>query len=275
MAFYRSRGLNLHYEVAGVGPAVLLVHGFTNFGLVWGPQIAALAYSGYRVIVPDLAGHGLSAPVEAVTDVPALASDMVALLDVLGIDRVVVCGLSLGGMVAQQMAIDHPQRAAALVVADSRADNNGMQAMVERWIAEFEGPGGPLGRLDKTYPMLLNEAYRSSVSGQATLDLWRLVLSQVTGRSLASVARGMLGFDVTAGLPAVDAPTLVISGEEDRLIPPALSQRSAELIHGARFEIIPEAGHISSLDSAAAFNQLLLAFLADPAVASRLANAIG
>ena len=166
MAFYRSRGLNLHYEVAGVGPAVLLVHGFTNFGLVWGPQIAALAYSGYRVIVPDLAGHGLSAPVEAVTDVPALASDMVALLDVLGIDRVVVCGLSLGGMVAQQMAIDHPQRAAALVVADSRADNNGMQAMVERWIAEFEGPGGPLGRLDKTYPMLLNEAKAAMISNR-------------------------------------------------------------------------------------------------------------
>ena len=275
MAFYRSRGLDLHYEVAGAGPAVLLVHGFTNFAFVWAPQIAALAYSGYRVIVPDLAGHGLSAPVNEDTGVATLAGDMVALLDVLGIDRAAVCGLSLGGMVAQQMAVDHPRRVAAMVVADSRADNNGMQPAVERWIAEFEGPGGPQGRLAKTYPLLLNDAFRASASGQATFDLWRLVLSQVAGQSLASIARGMLGFDITAGLPAVDTPTLVISGEQDLLIPPALSRRSAELIRGARFEVIPGAGHISSLDSAAAFNQLLLTFLADPAVASRMANPAG
>ncbi len=143
-------------------------------------QIAALVHSGYRAIVPDLAGHGLSNGADSTTGVPTLASDMVTLLDWLGIERAVVCGLSLGGMVAQQMAVDHPDRVSGIVVAASRADNAGMQPAVESWIAEFEGAGGALGRLGKTYPLLLNERYRDSPAGAATLALWHLVLSQVS-----------------------------------------------------------------------------------------------
>jgi 3-oxoadipate enol-lactonase len=262
MPFFESRGARLHYEVAGEGPPVLLVHGFTNFGQVWSPQIAALVHSGYRAIVPDLAGHGLSAGADTTTGVPTLASDMVVLLDALGITRAAVCGLSLGGMVAQQMAVDHPDRVSSLVVAASRADNAGMQTAVESWIVEFEGPGGAPGRLGKTYPLLLNERYRDSPAGEATLALWRLVLSQVNPHALAHVARGMLAFDVVAALPAVRVPSLIIAGELDRLIAPSLTRRIATLIPDAEYVEIPGGGHISSLDSAAAFNAQLLPFLA-------------
>ncbi len=262
MPFYESRGARLHYEVAGEGPPVLLVHGFTNYGQVWAMQIAALVHSGYRAIVPDLAGHGLSNGADSTTGVPTLASDMVTLLDWLGIERAVVCGLSLGGMVAQQMAVDHPDRVSGIVVAASRADNAGMQPAVESWIAEFEGAGGALGRLGKTYPLLLNERYRDSPAGAATLALWHLVLSQVSGHALAQVARGMLSFDVAAALPAVRTPALVIAGELDRLIAPPLTRRIAALIPDADYAEIPGGGHICSVDSAAAFNPLLLRFLA-------------
>ena len=261
MPFYTSRGLRLHYEAMGEGPPVLLVHGFTNYGLAWAGQAAALVHSGYRVLMPDLAGHGLSAAAEAVTTVGELAGDMVALLDALRIDRAALCGLSLGGMVAQQMAVDHPHRLSAMLVADSRAENVGMRPAVEGWIADFEGAGGPLARLEKTYPMLVNEAFQLSAAGEAALAAWRIVLARVAGRSLANVARGMASFDVVAGLPGVSVRTLVLSGAEDKLIAPALSQRTADLVPGARFEILPGAGHISSLDSAAAFNGRLLAFL--------------
>ena len=261
MPFYTSRGARLHYETAGDGPPVLLVHGFTNFGQVWAGQIAALVHAGYRAIAPDLAGHGISAGAEAATDVPALAADMVALLDTLGLDRATICGLSLGGMVAQQMAVDQPERVSAAVIAGSRAENGGMEAAVASWIIEFEGDGGALGRLAKTYPLLLNEAYRNSAAGEATLQLWRLVLSKVDGHALAQVARGMLQFDVADRLPAVRTRTLVIAGEEDRLIAPVLSRRIADLIPNSEFRMIAGAGHISSLDSAAAFNELLLQFL--------------
>jgi pimeloyl-ACP methyl ester carboxylesterase len=260
MPFYPSRGARLHYEVAGEGPPVLLVHGFTNFGQVWGPQIAALVHSGYQAIVPDLAGHGLSSGAEGDTDVPALAVDMVTLLDALGVGRALVCGLSLGGMIAQQMAVDHPNRVSGILVAASRADNAGMRPAVESWITEFEGPGGALSRLAKTYPVLLNEAYRNSPAGAATFALWQLVLAKVSGRALATVARGMLNFDVAARLPAVQTRSLIVSGEHDRLIAPALTRRIASLIPGAAYAEIAAGGHICSVDSAAAFTPLLLEF---------------
>jgi 3-oxoadipate enol-lactonase len=261
MPFYQSRGARLHYETVGEGAPVLLVHGFTNFGLVWAPQLAALVHSGHRAIMPDLAGHGLSGGADGAVDVPALAADMVALLDTLGIERAVICGLSLGGMVAQQLAVDHPARVAGLVIAGSRAANAGMAAAVAGWIAELEGPNGALGRLAKTYPLLLNQAYRDSAAGAATLAAWRLVLARVSGPALARVARGMLQFDVAAALPDVRARTLVIAGEQDQLIAPALSQRIAELVPDAAYVEIPGAGHISSVDSAAPFNTALLGFL--------------
>jgi 3-oxoadipate enol-lactonase len=261
MPHYTSRGLKLHFEALGDGPPVLLVHGFTNYGLVWTPQAVALAHSGFRVLMPDLAGHGLSEAVEQETTVSELATDMVALLDTLGIDRIPVCGLSLGGMIAQQMAVDHPDRISAMLVADSRAESAGMRPAVEGWITEFEGKGGPLARLEKTYPILVNENFRSSPAGEATLELWRLVLSRVTGHSLANIARGMVKFDVTGTLPNLRIPTVVVSGTEDKLIPPNLSRRTAELVPGATFELIPGAGHISSMDSAVAFNRILLRFL--------------
>ena len=263
MPFYTSRGARLHYEIAGEGAPVLLVHGFTNFGQVWAGQVAALVHAGYRAIVPDLAGHGLSAGADAITDMPALAADLVALLDALGLERATICGLSLGGMVAQQMMVDHPERVGAAVIAGSRADNSGMAAAVANWITELEGAGGALGRLAKTYPMLLNERYRNSAAGEASLQLWQLVLSKVDGHALAHVARGMLRFDVGAHLPAVRTRTLVIAGEQDQLIAPALTRHIAELIPAAQFVEIAGGGHISSLDSAATFNTLLLQFLAE------------
>ena len=265
MPFYTSRGIKLHYEVAGDGPPVLLVHGFTNYGMVWATQAAALVHSGYRVLMPDLAGHGLSGVAAEVTTVADLARDMVVLLDELGIGRVAICGLSLGGMVAQQMAVDHAGRVSAMLVADSRAENAGMRAAVEGWIDAFEGAGGPLARLEKTWAALVNERFRSSPTGEATLALWHTVLSKVAGRSLANVARGMNAFDVTAALPHVRLPTLVVSGSDDKLIPTHLSRRTAELVPGARIEVIEGGGHISSLDSAAAFNQLMLDFLSEAA----------
>jgi 3-oxoadipate enol-lactonase len=263
MPYYMSRGLKLHFESLGDGPPVLLVHGFTNYGLVWTPQAVALAHSGFRVLMPDLAGHGLSDVVEQETTVSELATDMVTLLDTLGIDRIAVCGLSLGGMIAQQIVVDHPNRISAMLVANSRAENVGMRPAVEGWITEFEGKGGPLARLEKTYPNLTNERFRSGPAGEATLELWRLVLSRVAGRSLANVARGMMNFDVTEKLPDVRIPTLVVTGTEDKLIPPDLSRRTAELVPGATFEIIPGAGHISSMDSAVAFNRILFGFLSE------------
>jgi 3-oxoadipate enol-lactonase len=264
MPFYESRGQSLHYETVGAGRPILLVHGFTNYGMVWAPQLAALVHAGYRAIMPDLAGHGLSEPAQVKTTVADLAGDMVALLDSLGIARAAVCGLSLGGFVAQQMAVDHPGRVDGTIVADSRplANDAETRAVIATWIEMFEGPGGPLKRLEFAWPVLFNDTFQASPAGAATLDAWRPILARIPGYSLANVARGMAEFDVSAALPRVRAPTLVISGELDRLFAPEVSRRTAELVPGAGFAVIPGGGHICSVDSPDRFNRLMLGFMA-------------
>ncbi len=118
MASYTARGLTLRYEQAGDGRPVILLHGMSNHCLAWAPQLDALAAAGWRAVLPDLAGHGRSDPVTGRTTTEDLAGDVVALLDVLEVAAAPVCGLSLGGMVAQQLLGDHPERVTgALVVS--------------------------------------------------------------------------------------------------------------------------------------------------------------
>jgi 3-oxoadipate enol-lactonase len=263
MPFFQSRGRKLHYETAGSGLPVLMIHGFTNHGMVWAEQIADLIHAGYRVIMPDLAGHGLSQAAEQTTTVEDLTLDMVNLLDHLGIDRTSICGLSLGGMVGQYLAADHPARVNALIVANSCVDSTApdVVAAIQSWIEMFEKPNGPLLRMQAVWPQMLNERYRASPTAEAFLASWKHINGKIPGSSFANVARGLQQFKSVDRLENVSARTLVISSEFDRLFPPAMCQQVATLIAGARFTVIGGAGHLSSLDSPREFNERVLRFL--------------
>ena len=152
---------------------------------------------------------------------------------------------------------------AALVVANARpdADTPELREAVAGWIAVLEQPDGPRKRLAATWPNLVTERFRQSEAGRAAFQAWEAVLAQLPGTSLGNVARGMTSFNVAASLGRVEAPTLVISGSEDRLIAPAQSRRTSDLVAGAQFHLIDGAGHISNLDSPAGFNAALLSFL--------------
>jgi 3-oxoadipate enol-lactonase len=263
MAFFQSRGMKLHYEDVGSGPAILMIHGFTNHGLVWVEQIADLLHSGYRVVMPDLAGHGLSQAADKKTTVEDLTLDMVNLLDHLGIDRVTVCGLSLGGMIAQYLAADHPARVNGLVVANSCVDSTAPEvvAAIDSWIEMFEKPNGPLLRMQAVWPQMLNGRYRASPTADAFLASWRRINGKIPGTSFANVARGLQQFKSVEQLKKVKVRSLVIAGELDRLFPPNVCQQVANLISGADFTVIGGAGHLSSLDSPKEFNEVLVRFL--------------
>ena len=265
MAIFQSARGHLHYEELGSGRPILLLHGFTNYGLGWAPQLAALVHSGHRVIVPDLHGHGASAPATALTTVPDLASDIAALLDHLTVGPVTVCGLSLGGMVAMEMALARRDRLAGLIVANSTASFSGSErtAAVAGWIALLRQENGPVKRLEATWQTLVNEDFRESAAGRACHDAWATVLRRVSGMSLCHVAKGMTQFDVRGRLATITVPTLVIGGERDLLFGVDGGRAIAREIPNSEFTVIPGAGHISSLDSADRFNHLVLAFLAD------------
>jgi 3-oxoadipate enol-lactonase len=175
-----------------------------------------------------------------------------------------LCGLSLGGMVALQMAIDQPNRVASIIVANSRSSFTGPEntAMVNAWIALFLQEDGPLSRLRTTWPTLVNDEFRESAQGRAALDAWAGVLATVPDFSLCHIAQGMTQFDLRGRLAAISAPALVISGEHDRLFSPDQSREISDQIAGSRCSVISGAGHLSSLDSSDQFNRLLLDFLA-------------
>ncbi|HYP54028.1 MAG TPA: alpha/beta hydrolase, partial [Pyrinomonadaceae bacterium] len=216
----RVRGIQTAYDdYEGRGPAVVLLHGFPFNRSRWREQAAALA-GDYRVITPDLRGHGET----AVTDEPAtmeeMADDLAALLDELKIERAVIGGLSMGGYVTLAFCRKYAGRVAALVLADTRAtpDNeDGRRTREEtarRALAEGMGPIA-----DAMTPKLLAPA--TLEHRPETVARVREMILGTEPRGAAAALRGMaLRRDQTDLLPSLRVPALVVVGSEDSLTPP-------------------------------------------------------
>ncbi|QEL57480.1 alpha/beta fold hydrolase [Chromobacterium paludis] len=263
MAYYIHQNRRLYYLDHGSGPAVLLLHGVCNSGRAWLPQLEALSSAGYRVIAPDFAGHGASARLSAPLGVPRLAADCVALLDHLQLAQAHIVGLSLGGMAAQQLALDAPARVRSLTVAcsfPSTASDEAKQ-MLAAWTQTLREPDGPLKRLEQSWPRNLNAAFRASPAGQTLYWQWHAQVAQAHGESQAWVCEGLADYHLAGRLAAIAAPALYLAGECDEVSPPALGQWMAAQVPGARFETLPGAAHVANVDSADIFNAALLAFL--------------
>lgn len=233
----------------------MLLHGISNSGRAWGPQLPALAQSGYRVIAPDLAGHGASARLDAPLGVDHLADDVELLLSQLGIETADLVGLSLGGMIAIELALRRPDRIGRLVVANSfeKTTTPAFRAALEGWAAIFERPHGPVERLERNWPALVSPAFQKTAEGLRTYQVWHGVAATADGASLAHVARGIGAFGVSERIASLAPPTLFIAGSLDRMSPPEASRRMAERARRGRFDRIDGAAHISNVDSAQAF----------------------
>ena len=265
-----ATGIEIEYETFGssANPAVLLVSGFTAQLLMWPADFCRLiADSGFHVIRFDNRDCGLSTkldgkPVDtdgviraALLDeqVPAvpytlshMAADAVGLLDVLGIDRAHVVGGSMGGMIVQVMAIEHPSRVASLtsIMSNSGEPEYG-QPTPEAMEALVAAP--PTDReayieASKNWMVWQSRKYSSveqnRVDAAASFD--RSFYPEGAPRQLAAIyASGRR----TDGMRAISAPTLVIHGTDDTLIAPSGGQRAAELIPNAKLDMIDDMGH--------------------------------
>lgn len=252
-------GITLNYMARGQGPVVVLVHAFPLSGAMWQPQIEALA-SDYRVIAPDLRGFGASAVPEGPYAMETFAEDIAGLLDTLGIDQVVLGGLSMGGYVAFAFYRRFPERVRALILADTRAAADSAEAKAGREeharLAEREGAGAIA---DMMLPRLLSTgapvALRVRVRG---------IIEGNQPRGIAGALRGMaLRPDATDLLPRISVPTLFLVGEEDMLTTPEVMQEMQAAVRGSRLARIPHAGHVANLENPEAFNTALRAFLAE------------
>ncbi|MDB5476631.1 MAG: alpha/beta hydrolase [Phenylobacterium sp.] len=242
-------GVQIHYEVAGRGPALLLTHGFSATGEMWAGQLAALTPQ-FTVITWDMRGHGRSDYPEdqGLYSEEATVADMAALLDTAGAQSAVIGGLSLGGYMSLAFHRAHPQRTRALLIIDTGPGSKNDQAR-DGWNANavkraerYEAEG--LGDLAKASAEVRDARHRDA-----------------TG--LARAARGMLtqrNAAVIESLPDIAVPSIVMVGENDTPFL-AASDYMAAKIPGAKKAVIPAAGHAANIDNPPAFNAALTGFL--------------
>lgn len=250
-----------HHE-RGAGPAVVLLHGFPLTAAMWSAQIDPLTAAGFRVVMPDLRGHGESPAPDEVATMTRHAEDVIALLDRLGLERVILGGLSLGGYVALELYRRHPRRIAALVLLDTRAEadtpegRRGRRETVDR-IRE-DG----IGVLESSMlPKLLTN--RSREERGVLTERVRGMMRATTARAAIRTVEGLAERpDQRELLPTITVPTLVAVGAEDPITPPAVAEAMASAIPGAGpAVVIPDAAHLMPLEAAEAFNPFLLEFL--------------
>ena len=259
--FAQVNGLRLAYGDRGREHerVLLLVHGFPLDRRLWGAQVGALA-TMTRVITPDLRGHGKSQIAPGPFTMDQHADDLVALLDHLKIRRAVVAGLSMGGYVAFAFWRRYPARVQGLILADTRAEPDSASARAGRDAAmDRVQQTGAAAYADEMLPRLL--APDSLADGKIAGAARKMMAEQPVEGIVGALGGLRDRADSRPTLPTIAVPTLVIAGDADVITPPADAQAMAAAIPGARFVVIPKAGHLSALENPRAFNAAVRAFL--------------
>jgi 3-oxoadipate enol-lactonase len=251
LPYARVNDIDLYYETYGhdnQGEPLVLLHGFSGTGQAhWHLQIPVFA-ERYRVVVPDLRGHGKSKCRTVPPDYwELLASDIAALIGQLGLGQVHLCGFSLGSVVAQLVALDHPSLVTSLVLVSTAA-----QVPVEDQglLAFFES---------LTRPDEIDAAWKKSLIEMHGDPDWRWLLKNY-GQMAVTRVRGGGGEVTLHRLDQIACPTLIVQGQRDRMNPPELAEVVRQGVPVSELVMFP-CGHIVQEAQAEEFNQLVLRFL--------------
>lgn len=252
---------SMAYTDEGQGLPVLFVHGYPLNRLMWQPQVDELSKI-VRVIAPDLRGHGDSQAAPGPYSMEMFADDLNALLDALGItQKIVLCGLSMGGYAAFIFYRKYASRLAGLVLTSTRAAPDSTEARLARMqAANVAREQGLNAIVEGMLPRILSPK---------TYQTQPRLVEQVRAIMLKTSLEGVLGDltglrerpDSTPILAQISVPTLVLPGADDPIVPLAEAQAMHAAIPGARLQIIQDAGHLPNMENSAAFNQAMRKFL--------------
>ena len=252
--------IEMGYDEGGAGVPVIFVHGFPHDRTLWTPQLQGLTVQA-RCFAVDLRGFG-ETTAAAPYSVDQYADDLAGFMDVLHIERAVIAGLSMGGYVAFAMWRRHAHRVRGLVFSNTKAGADSDEAREKRksvmTMAREQGSGavadsmitGMLGKTTRAKrPDIVNTVHRMISS--APVD-------GVVGALQAMMDRP----DSNGTLSTIDVPSLVVTGDEDAIIPIEEARVLQAGIRGSSLEVITGAGHLSNLERPAAFNHVVSEFLA-------------
>jgi pimeloyl-ACP methyl ester carboxylesterase len=249
------------FAEAGAGPPVVFLHGLGGTSASWAADLEALS-SRYRCIAWDAPGYGDSPPAAAPLTFAALADEVVALLDALGIGRASLVGLSLGGMVAQHTALRHPSRVDRLVLMSTSPRFGLDGTRPDEWRAARLAP------LDAgAEPADFAEEVLRGVAGpnisDAALAAQVAAMRRIPAAGLRAMIDCLVTHDTLDRLRDVQAPTLVVVGADDEETPSSYAEAIADRVPGARLAVVPGAGHLLNAEAPDAVRTLLVDFLED------------
>ena len=262
MPIVAANGIELYYTETGAGEPLVLVMGFGGDHLSWGFQLSALS-AQYRVVTFDNRGSGRSSAPDTPYTTRTMADDTVALMDHLRIERAHILGVSLGGMIAQEIALGYPERVRSLQLHCTAARADGyMLALLEN----LRMARGKLGveLAQRAMALWLFAPTTFNERPEFVDMLLYAARAQAHPQSDVGFARqgdAVVSHDSLARLGEITCPTLVAVGEEDQLAPLRFSREIAGAIAHAELHTIPAAGHVYFWEKPAEFNALVLKFL--------------
>ncbi len=268
MPYVTIKDQRMFYEDAGEGFPLLFGHSYLWDAAMWAPQVATLR-NEYRCLAPELWGHGRSDPApETPYTVADLAEDHWRLTQELGLDRFAIVGLSVGGMWGARVALDHPEAVEALVLMDTHVGPE-PQASHDRYFQMLAGVE-QAGRMPPPIIEAATPFFFSAHSIEQQLEIvqeFKDSLAEIPAEQIPSIValgRGIFSrASVLERLGEITCPTLIIVGEDDRSRPPHEAQEMAAMIPHARVEIVPRAGHISTLERPEKTTSLIQEFLGE------------
>ena len=257
MPIQHVQGIDLHYQIEGSGEPVLFIHGLGSSTLDWQPQVEALC-GRFKTVTFDVRGHGRSSKPLGRYSIPQFAADTAALMRSLEIGPAHIVGLSMGGMIAFELALQHPGLVRSLVIANSAPEfvlrpwRERLLWLERRLVVRLLGMrkiGALLGA--RLLPKPEQQGLR-----QGFVARW----AQNDRRAYAASMRALVGWSVAARLHEIKCPVLVIAADED-YTPIAAKQAYVSQMPQAELVVIEDSRHLTPVERPEAFNTALLAFL--------------
>ena len=258
--YFIEGGGNVHFEEANPEghPSVVLLHGLGSAGEAWQLQFPPLADLGMRVLAPDVPGFGWSPWPGGKVSIPRFAEMMAKFIQGVGASPAHVVGISMGGTIALQLALNHPQHVRSLVLVNTFARLRPRRA--DEWLY-FLGRllVARLVSIEKQADMVVKRIFPRPEQEELRQMLRKHIL-QADPRVYRATMTALFRFDVSRRLSEIHVPTLVVTGSADTTVDPAIQEELAQGIPNARHVIIPNAGHAVIADATDAFNRTLVDF---------------
>ncbi|ASU34179.1 alpha/beta fold hydrolase [Mucilaginibacter xinganensis] len=255
-----ANNVKIYYKLTGQGDPILLVHGHPFDHTMWAPQIASFS-TLYQVITPDLRGYGKSG-LPKLTRFEDYATDLLALMEALEVDRFHLAGLSQGGQIIMEIFRQAPKRIKSLIFADTFAGMDTPEVKQGRYDTadRLEKEGMDSYSNEVIYKMLKPEHVSSQPEAAAHV-LKMMKASSPKGAATALRARAERIDYLKVVLPTINIPTLVIVGRQDEFTPVAKAEELQQNLQNCKLVVIEDAGHLPNLEQPNAFNAAVLDFL--------------